>query len=102
MHFPVYSLHSMNIDHPNILDILYNYHVSNQGKWLTSTGFQAILVCTGTMKQIKLQNPHSRFKILSTDLKHFIKLYISSLWQIFWDFSDTSELFSIENKVNKS
>ena len=27
------SLHSMNIDHPYILDILYNYYyVSNQGK----------------------------------------------------------------------
>ena len=41
-----------------------------------------------------------KFKILSTDLKHFIKLYISSLWQIFWDFCDTSKLYSIQNKVN--
>ena len=41
-----------------------------------------------------------KFKIPSTDLKHFIKLYISSLWQIFWDFCDTSKLYSIQNKVN--
>ena len=33
-------------------------------------------------------------------VKQFIKLYINSLWQIFWDFCDTSKLYSIQNKVN--
>ena len=36
----------------------------------------------------------------STGLKYFIKLYINSLWQIFWDFCDTSKLYSIQNEVN--
>ena len=30
--FCLQSLHNTNIDHPYILDILYNYYVSNQGK----------------------------------------------------------------------
>ena len=29
-----------------------------------------------------------------------MKLYINSLWQIFWNFCDTSKLYSIQNKVN--
>ena len=42
-----------------------------------------------------------KFKIPSTDLKHFIKLYISSLLQIFWDFCDTNKLtYCIQNEVN--
>ena len=41
-----------------------------------------------------------KFKIPSRDLKHFIKIYINSFWQIFWDFCDTSKLYSIQNKVN--
>ena len=39
-------------------------------------------------------------KIPSKDLKHSIKLYVNSLWQIFWNFSDTSKLYSIQNNVN--
>ena len=54
------------------------------------------------MKQIhvRLQNPHSNSKLLNLNLKHFIKLYINYRWQIFWDFCDTSKLYSIQNKVN--
>ena len=37
----------------------------------------------------------AQFKISFTDLKHFIKLYINSRWQIFLDFYDTSKLYSI-------
>ena len=33
-------------------------------------------------------------------LKHFIKLYINSLWQIFWDFCDRNKLYTVQNKVN--
>ena len=47
------------------------------------------LITQETKKQTRLQNPHSTSKISSTDLKHFIKLYI------FW----TTILYS--NKVNK-
>jgi hypothetical protein len=36
-----------------------------------------------------------------TDLKSIIKLHVSSLWQIHWDFHDTSKLYSIQNNVNK-
>ena len=44
-----------------------------------------------------------KFKIPYTYLKYFIKLYINSLLEIFWDFCDTctSKLKSIQNKVNK-
>ena len=41
-----------------------------------------------------------KLKIPFTHLKHFIKLYINSHWQIFWDICDTSKLYSIQNKVN--
>ena len=57
------------------------------------------------MKQMRMQNRtglwnYKVWKILSADLKHFIELYIKSLWQIFWAFCDTSKLYSIQNKVN--
>ena len=51
-------------------------------------------------------NPHEfenvKFKIPSTDLIHFIKLYVNSLRHIFRDFCNTSKLYYIENKVSKS
>ena len=40
-----------------------------------------------------------KFKIPSTDLKHFIKLYVNSLLQIFWEFCDTSKLFYTYNMI---
>ena len=88
----------MNIDHPYIFNIVLSYYcASNQDKivnfcWMLI----AILIYMGTMKQIRLV----KIKIPSTDLKYFIKMYIISLWQIFWDFCDTSILYSIQNKVN--
>ena len=41
-----------------------------------------------------------KIKIPSTDRKLFLKLYINSLRQIFWEFYDTSKLYSMQ-KVNK-
>ena len=44
------SLHSMNIDHPYILDKLYSYYYAcNQDKKSTSAGFQTILAYMGTV-----------------------------------------------------
>ena len=41
------SLHSMNIDHPYILDIMYNYYyISNQGKIVNICWIRVILVYT--------------------------------------------------------
>ena len=68
----------------------------NRVKWSTSAGFQAVLVYMGTMKQIRLQNLHSSSKFPSTDLNHSIKLCVNSLWQIFWNFCDTSKLCSFK------
>ena len=50
-YFLIHSLHSMNIDHPYILNILYNYYyVSNQGK-IVALKFEIV-----------------KFKIHSTDI----------------------------------
>ena len=97
------SPHSMNIDHPYILNILFNYHyVSNQGIiysicWIPSH--------IGTRKQWadKTAKPGLEFEIVkfkfpSTNLKHFNKLFINSLWRIFWNFCDTSKQYSIQIK----
>ena len=81
----------MHIDHPNNLDIFYNYYyVSNQGKificWIPShIGIHGNNEADKTAKSA-LEFEIVKFKILSTDFKHFIKRYIRSLWQIFWDF----------------
>ena len=50
---------------------------------------------------LKFEN--AKFKIPSTDLIHFIKLYVSyvnSLRQIFRYFCDTNKLYYIKNKVS--
>ena len=91
------SLHSMNIDHPYILDILYNYHyVSNQSKIVNICRIPSHTEADMAAKYA-LEFEIVNFKIPSTDFKHFIKL---SLWQIFWNFCDSSKLYSIQNKVN--
>jgi hypothetical protein len=41
------------------------------------------------------------FRIPYTDLKFSIKIYINYLWQTYWDSYHTSNLYSIQNKVNK-
>ena len=99
----------MNIDHPYVLYVLYSYYlVSNQSKtiinicWIPSN-----ITCSKDGKneadeaaKSALEFEIVQFKIPSTDLKHFIKLYKNSLWQIFWDFCDTSKLYPNQNKVN--
>ena len=93
------SLHSMIIDHPYILDILYNYYyVSNQGKivnicWIPSHIGIHENYETDKAAKSALEFEIVKFKIPSTDLKNFIKLYILSLWQIFWDFCNTQLAF---------
>ena len=57
------------------------------------------------MKQIRLQNTHlssELFNIPSTDLKHFIKLYINSLWKIFLVSCYTGELGCILFKIKST
>ena len=82
------SLHSMNIDHPYILDILYSYYVSNQGKivnfcWILShIGINENNEADKAAKSA-LEFEIVKFNIPSTDLIHFINIYINSLWQIF-------------------
>ena len=82
------SPHSINIDHPYILDILYNYYyVSNQGKidnicWIPShNGIHGNNEADKAAKSA-LEFEIVKFKIPSTDLKHFIKLFITlgPLW----------------------
>ena len=74
------SLHSMNTGHQYILDTLYNYnhcdsnipshigiHGNNEADKVAKSALDFDIV---------------KLKIPSTGLKHFIKLYINSLWQI--------------------
>ena len=89
----------MKIEHPYILDILtYSYYyVSNQGKIVNFCQIPSPIGIHGNNEaKFEIVN----FKIPSSYLKHFIKLYIKSLSQIRWDFCDTSKLYSIQNKVN--
>ena len=98
----------MNIDHPYILDVLYSYYFfSNQGKtvnfWILSN------ICihgnneAGEAAKSTLDFEIVNFKIfLSTGLKHFIKFYINYLWQIFWDFCDTSKLFKTKWRLKRT
>ena len=94
----------MNIDrYPYILDILCNYYyVSNQGKKVNICWIPSHIGIHGNNEADKaaksaLEFEIVKFKIPSTDLKHFIKLYINYLWQIFCDFYDTSKLYSIQS-----
>ena len=89
----------MNTEHPYILDILYSYHVSNQGKIVYLCWIPSHICIHGdneTDKAAKsaLEFWYVKFKISSTDLKQLIKLSINSLWQIF---CDVSKLYSIQN-----
>ena len=102
----IQSLHS--IDHPYILNVLFSYYyVYNQGKIVN---FCWILSHTGIHGNNEADKDANsalvleivKFKIPSTDLKYFNKLYINSLWQIFWDFCDASKLYFVQNKVNMS
>ena len=102
------SISNMNIDHPYILDIL-NQHwlLSKQGKIIEFCWIPSHIGIHGNTKADKaakdaLQYDIVHYKIPYTDLKYLIKLYVNSLWQIYWDFCDTSKLYSIQNKVNKS
>ena len=82
----------MNIDHPYILDILYNYYcVSNQGKivnfcWIPShIGIHGNNAADRTAKSA-LEFEIVKFKIPYTDLKHVIKLYINLFGRYFGTF----------------
>ena len=71
----------MNIDHPHILDILYiYYYVSNQRKIVNICWIPSHIGIHGN------NEADCTVKIPSTHLKHFIKIFINSLWPIFWDF----------------
>ena len=97
----------MNIDHPYILDILCNYlHASRQGKIVNFFWIPSHIGIHGKSKADSAAKSALQFEIVKckipyTDLKYFIKLYINSLWQIFWNFCDMSKLYSIQNMVNK-
>ena len=79
----------MNIDHPYVLDILFNYYnVSNQGKKVNFCWIPSHIGIHGNneadeLAKSALEFEIVKFKIPSTDLKYFIKLYINSLWHIF-------------------
>ena len=72
----------MNIEHPYIFDILYScYYVSNQSKIVNFSLIPSHIGIHGNNKADKAAKSALDFEILklkipSTDLKHFIKLYI--------------------------
>ena len=86
----------------------HNYALSLSVLFLGSAGFQAILVTlhgnneADKAAKFRTRLRNCKVKISTTYLKHFIKLYINSLWQIFCDFCDTSKLYFIQNKDNIS
>ena len=92
----------MSIDHQYILDILYSYyHVSYQGKIVNICWILNHIGIHGNNEADKaVQSAVRNCKIKNSILKHFIKLYINSLWQIIWDFCDTSKLYPFQIKVN--
>ena len=72
IHIPDYS----PIDYPDILDILYSYYVSNQGKIFKFCWIPSHIGIHGNKeadKSAKSALEFVKFKIPSTDLKHFIK-----------------------------
>lgn len=102
------SIKNMKIEQPYILDLLVQYyHLTHQGKviefcWIPShIGIPGNTKADGAAKTA-LQYDVTFFKIPYTDIKYFVKLYVNSLWQIYWEFCDTNKLYAIENKVNKS
>ena len=101
------SISNMNTDHSYILDIInQHYLLSKQGKIVEFCWIPSHIGIHGNTKADKeakdaLQYDIVQYKIPYTDVKHLIKLYVNSLWQIYWDFCDTSKLYSIQNKVNK-
>ena len=85
-YFQKHFLQSMNIDHPYTLDILYCYHHVFNICWIPG--------------HICMHGNNKADKAAKSALKHFIKLYINFLWQIFWDFCNTGKLYPNQNKVN--
>ena len=81
------------------------YYISNQGKivnicWIPShIGIHGNNEAAKTAKSA-LEIEILKLKIPYADFKHFSNYYVNSLWQIFWNFCDTSKLYSIQNKVN--
>ena len=73
-YFPIHIPH----DHLDILDILYSYYVSNQGKIVNSCRIRSHIGIHGNKEADKgaksaIEFEILKFKIPSTDLKHFIK-----------------------------
>ena len=101
------SIKNRNIEHPYILDILKQYYfVTKQNKSVEFCWIPSHIGIHGNTKadkaaKVALKFDITQFRIPYTDLKFHIKLYVNSLWQIHWDFCDTSKLYSIQNKVNK-
>ena len=101
------SIKNMNIDHPYILDILQQYTIlTEQSKHVEFCWIPSHIGIHGNAKADKaakdaLKYDITHFRIPYTDLKFLIKLYVKSLWQIYWDFCDTSKLYSIQNKVDR-
>ena len=93
------SLHSVNIDHPYIWDvyciIIIMLPIRVNSQHLLESSHNGIHRNNEADKAAKsaLEFEIVKLKIPSTDLKNFNKLYIYSLWQIFWNFCDTSKLF---------
>ena len=81
----------MNIDHPYILDILHNYYISNQGNIDNICLIPSHIGIHGNNEADKaakstLEFEIVKFKIPSTNLKHFIKLYINLFGRYFGTF----------------
>ena len=114
-HFTIYSdslsclqsIRNMNIDHPYILDIVKTYYLlTKQNKMVEFCWIPSHIGIYGNNKADKaakdaLKFDIAQFQIPYSDLKFFTKVYVNSLWQIYWDSYHTSKLYSIQNKVNK-
>jgi hypothetical protein len=94
--------------HPFLLDILkqYNCILTRQSKIVEFCWIPSHIGIYGNIKADKaakdaLKFDTAEFRIPYTDLKFSIKVYVNSLWQIYWDLFYTSKLYSIQNKVNK-
>jgi hypothetical protein len=94
----------MNIEHPFILDILKQYCILiKQDKivefcWIPSHfGIYGITKADKATKDA-LKFDIAQFEIPYTDFFLIIKVYVNSLWQIYWDSYHTSKLYSIQNK----
>jgi hypothetical protein len=97
----------MNIEHPFILDILKQYCIlSRQNKIVEFCWIPSHIGIYGNSKADKpakdaLKFDIAQFQIPYTDLKLFIKVYVNSLLQIYWDSYHTIKHYSILKKINK-